>query len=246
MLFAVVLLSLVLAIRTVSARVTSDFSAHARKNPHYVRNGSAALLNVCSKYNLSPPRNVSPAFKAELNGPQSARIKRQAGFAVAKSEDGEHYVYTEIGGQFINLDFDTGSADLWVYTSNQPQRFSYKPEFSPTFKNLKGASWSIVNSDGSYALGTVGTDVVNVGGLSVKNQAVELAVKVTSRFDKGLLFNGVLGLAFSSINQVRPHAQNTFFENAKVNLTSPLFAAWLPPQADGSYDFGVLDTSHYM
>jgi hypothetical protein len=39
--------------------------------------------------------------------------------------------------------------------------------------------------------------------------------------------------------------QKTFFDNAKSSLNSPLFAAYLPYNADGAYDFGFIDNSKY-
>jgi aspergillopepsin I len=54
-----------------------------------------------------------------------------------------------------------------------------------------------------------------------------------------------LGLAFSSINTVTPDQASTFFDNAQSGLDSPLFAAYLPKDTDGSYDFGETDSSKY-
>ena len=50
-------------------------------------------------------------------------------------------------------------------------------------------------------------------------------------------------MAFSNINTVTPQRQSTFFDNAKGSFQSPLFAAYLPFNADGTYDFGATDSS---
>lgn len=42
-----------------------------------------------------------------------------------------------------------------------------------------------------------------------------------------------------------PTQQSTFFDNAQSSLDSPLFAAYLPANADGAYDFGSTDSSRY-
>jgi hypothetical protein len=73
---------------------------------------------------------------------------------------------------------------------------------------------------------------------------VELAKKVSSAFISDSS-DGLVGLAFSSINTVSPQQQSTFFDNAKASLNQPLFAAYLPYNADGAYDFGYIDTSKY-
>jgi len=73
---------------------------------------------------------------------------------------------------------------------------------------LSGYSWNITYGDKSGASGTVGTDVVVVGGTSVSGQAVEIATQVSSEFVSDTA-NGLLGLAFSSINTgeiLSPHS----------------------------------------
>ena len=83
-----------------------SFSAPAVHNPNYVRNGTAALLKAYAKHHLTPTKNFSPAFKRDLQ-------KRQDGSASAAPwDDVEYLVSTSVGGQNLNLDFDTGSADL--------------------------------------------------------------------------------------------------------------------------------------
>jgi len=85
---------------------------------------------------------------------------------------------------------------------------------------------------------------VTVGGTTVTGQVVELASAVSSAFQTGS-GDGLLGLAFSSINTVTPTQAQTFFENAESSLTSPIVAAYLPFQADGFYDFGETVSTRY-
>jgi hypothetical protein len=88
---------------------STQFTAPAVKNPAYIRNGTAALLKAYAKHNLVPTQEFSAAFLAEL----SQLKKRQDGSAPATSYQGvEYLVSTTVGGQKLNLDFDTGSADL--------------------------------------------------------------------------------------------------------------------------------------
>lgn len=83
-----------------------------------------------------------------------------------------------------------------------------------------------------------------IGSTTVTGQAIELANQVSSSFVSDTA-DGLVGLAFSSINTVQPQQQSTFFDNAQSSLNSPLFAAYLPANADGAYDFGETDSSHY-
>jgi hypothetical protein len=74
---------------------------------------------------------------------------------------------------------------------------------------------------------------------------VEAATSVSSEFTQDTASDGLLGLAFSSINTVSPTKQNTFFDNVKPSLPSPLFTVDLKYHAAGSYDFGYIDSSKY-
>ncbi|KAK3392090.1 aspartic peptidase domain-containing protein [Sordaria brevicollis] len=123
--------------------------------------------------------------------------------------------------QKVKLDFDTGSADLWVRCRDASLLHhadkKFDPKKSETFQESKtDQTWKIQYGDGSTASGTVGTDVITVGGLQIKNQAIELATKVSSAFSSGEA-DGLLGLAFSTINTIesdgKPDPQPTPVEN---------------------------------
>jgi len=175
------------------------------------------------------------------------------GLVTATPEQGdiEYLSPVKIGGQTLNLDFDTGSADLWVFNTQLSSadlrgHQVYDPNKSKTFQPIEGASFSITYGDESGAAGTVGTDTVDIGGVIVENQAVELATDVTSSFVEDIQSNGLLGLAFSKLNTVQPQQQKTFFDNVLPTLAEPLFTADLRPGAIGAYEFGRIDTSKFL
>jgi len=216
----------------------STFSVGTIMKPNHVKNGKAAMARAHAKYG-------STKFQKRQDGTIGANPD------VEQGGDLEYTCKVLIGstGQTLNLDFDTGSADLWVFSSLQPASQKsghniYTPSKSSSYKALSGYSWSISYGDGSGASGSVARDVVKIGATTVTNQAVELAKTVSSQFVSS--FNdGLVGLAFSSINTVSPTPQKTFFDNAKPNLQSPLFAAYLKHAAVGSYDFGYIDSTKY-
>jgi aspergillopepsin I len=96
----------------------------------------------------------------------------------------------------------------WVFSSELPRAQQsghsvYNPSKSDTAEELEGATWNITYGDGSGASGNVYLDTVNVGGTEVTKQAVELADTISDQFQQDENNDGLLGLAFSSINTGR-------------------------------------------
>ncbi|RDA91570.1 putative aspartyl protease [Ophiocordyceps camponoti-saundersi (nom. inval.)] len=196
--------------------------------------------------------------------------------ATPEKNDAEYLAPVKIGGQELVLDFDTGSSDLWVFNTQlknqQPQQPGlqtggqsaqqsaqqagqlekaidshtlYNPQQSQTFKEVPGLQFKISYGDGSGAQGTVGMDIVEVGGVQAE-QAVQLATSVTGSFLQDSKNNGLMGLAFSKINTVKPEKQKTFFESVMPSLQEPVFTADLRRNATGAYEFGTIDRSKFQ
>ncbi|WYZ44725.1 hypothetical protein EsH8_VIII_000041 [Colletotrichum jinshuiense] len=164
--------------------------------------------------------------------------------------DVEYVSPIKIGGQEVNVDFDSGSSDLWVFTSmldaqSQTGHQLYDPTKSTSAKMLQGNSFSIRYGDGSGAQGVVGTDVVDIGGAVVQEQAIEMATAVSQQFVEDTSNNGLLGLAFSKLNTVKPQAQKTFFDNVMPSLAEPVFTADLRKKSVGAYEFGRIDNTKF-
>lgn len=66
---------------------------------------------------------------------------------------------------------------------------------------MSGSFWQISYGDGSYASGDVYKDVVSVGNVSYDGQAVEAASEISRQFAQDKDNDGLLGLAFSKINE---------------------------------------------
>lgn len=131
-------------------------------------------------------------------------------------------------------------------TADQTGHTVFNAAKSKTFQTLKGATFDISYGDGSGASGTVGTDTVDIGGATVQNQAVELANKVSASFVQDTASNGLVGLAFSTLNTVKPTQQKTFFDNIASQLDEPVLAASLKSDSSaGSYQFGIIDTTKF-
>ncbi|CDM30996.1 hypothetical protein DTO013E5_361 [Penicillium roqueforti] len=192
--------------------------------------------NALVKYGATVPATV---HAAAVSG---------SAITTPEADDVEYLTPVTIGSSTLNLDFDTGSADLWVFSSEltssqQSGHDVYNVGSSGT--KLSGASWSISYGDGSSASGDVYKDTVTVGGVKATGQAVEAAKKISSQFLQDKNNDGLLGLAFSSINTVSPTPQKTFFDTVKSSLGEPLFAVTLKHGAPGTYDFGYIDSDKY-
>ncbi|KAK5989226.1 Endothiapepsin [Cladobotryum mycophilum] len=248
--FIVAALTATLAAGSVipSARSAGSFEVKREENPNFGgRNGPLALAKAYKKYGVPVPESL---IQAAENVKAAQLSKRATGTAVANSDSGdlEYLVNVQIGtpAQTLRLDFDTGSSDLWVFSTETDGDVSghklYDPKKSSSSKKLAGASWEISYGDGSSSSGDVYTDAVTVGGLTFKNQAVESAKKASDEFIQGNN-DGLLGLAFSSINTVEPKQQKTFFDNITPSLDAPLFVADLRHNSPGSYIFGAIPSA---
>lgn len=134
------------------------------------------------------------------------------------------------------------AACRWVFSSQMSESETtghdvYNPD-DGTGKELQGEYWNITYGDGSGASGNVYADKVVVGGVTATEQAVEAATYVSAQFTQDVDNDGLLGLAFSSINTVLPTQQKTFFDNVKGDLAKPLFTCDLRAGEAGTYDFG--------
>ncbi|KAL2837968.1 aspartic protease pep1 [Aspergillus pseudoustus] len=192
--------------------------------------------NALTKYGATVPTHV---HDAAVHG---------SAVTTPEEDDTEYLTPVNVGGTTLNLDFDTGSADLWVFSEELPSAQQsghsvYSPSSNAT--KLSGYSWQISYGDGSSASGDVYRDTVIVGGITAQSQAVEAAKQISQEFLQDQDNDGLLGLAFSSINTVEPKAQTTWFDTVKSQLDAPLFAVTLKHEAAGAYDFGFIDKSKF-
>jgi hypothetical protein len=89
-------------------------------------------------------------------------------------------------------------------------------------------------------------DVVTIGDVSIPNQAVELAEKLSPSFQQSGGSDGLLGLAWPVLNTVKPIQQATPVQNMiTMGLVSlPVFTVNLDRGDDnGFYTFGVIDAA---
>ncbi|PYH88480.1 acid protease [Aspergillus ellipticus CBS 707.79] len=249
-------------------------------NLSYKRSGPKSYVHLMRKYRFTPTKpgpyflgsKVQQTGRPYTDKPVGGRAhvhsllqkkstaSGEVGEVPAEDVQNDSMYLATVGigtpAQNLKLDFDTGSADLWVWSTKLPSatlsesgsHAVFNSSKSSTFKTAEGESWQISYGDGSSASGSVGTDDVNIGGLVVKNQAVELAEQMSSTFVEGA-GDGLLGLAFGNINTVQPKSVKTPVENMilqdDIPKSAELFTAkldtWRDTDEESFYTFGYID-----
>lgn len=216
------------------------------KHSTHQRVGALAVEKAYLKFNAAMPTELTDAVsRIRLNLAAgldamgfetgvSLGAKRATGSVTTNPEeyDVEYLTPVQIGTppQTLNLDFDTGSSDLWVYSTETPTsevsgQTVYNANSSLTSAKQAGLTWGISYGDGSSSKGDVYYDTVTVGGLAVEDMAIESATTVSSEFTADTDIDGLLGLGFSNLNTVSPTKQKTFFDKAESQLDNFLFTA---------------------
>ncbi|KAI1170107.1 secreted aspartic proteinase precursor [Nemania sp. FL0916] len=242
------LVGAVSAVPAPAPQPAGRFTVHQERNVNFKRHGPAQVAKTYLKYGKPVPAELAAAL-----GMTNSKRSEGSVTTYPQEYDSEWLTPVQIGtpAQTLMLDFDTGSSDLWVFSTDTSSRYVngqtlYSPSKSSTAKKLSGDDWAISYGDGSSSSGIVYTDVVSIGGLSVAKQAVESAQTVSDSFTSESDLDGLLGLAFSSLNTVEPTQQKTWFDNIKASLDSPLFAVdFKTGGVAGTYDFGFIDSSKY-
>lgn len=138
----------------------------------------------------------------------------------------------------------------WVMSTDTPidqqnGRPVYSPHNSTTSKLVPNATWSIAYGDGSGASGIAYTDRVQLGGARFDAQVVESATYASRSFTDDPWISGLMGLGMSWANTVRPQRAQTFTDNIKDKLASPVFTANLRAGRPGNYNFGFVNPNEY-
>ncbi|KAI9012059.1 rhizopuspepsin 6 precursor [Phycomyces nitens] len=237
-LLAIASFSAVKAAPTVSTVPTGNTHTFTlTNNPSFKPNATRAVLKARGKY---------ARFSNDPTTFASGTVPM-----IDYGGDIEYYGTVKVGtpAQSLKLDFDTGSADLWfastLCTTCGSGQTKYNPSKSSTYKSST-KTWSISYGDGSSASGTVGYDTVNLGGLSITGQGIELAKKESSSFQSDPV-DGLLGLAFDSI--ITASGVKTPMDNliSQGLITKPIFGVYLgkaSTTAVGEYVFGGYNSAH--
>ncbi|KAI6089858.1 aspartic endopeptidase [Hypoxylon rubiginosum] len=254
-------------------------------NQNYQRHGTKSYVYLLNRFGFKPTKPgpyfhvdkvdqhgfVPEQLKGALGGTvhtSRTLVKRfekdgeETGQVTAEDQQNDSMYICKVGigspPQNLLLDFDTGSADTWVFStlqdkSTQSGHNVYNPKKSKTFKKLSGKSWQIQYGDGSTASGDCVSDTLEVGGLVIKKQTIECATKMSQQFSKSTS-DGLLGLAWGKINTVTDSAgeadpQATPVENMikqedipkESELFTSAFYSTRDKDNESFYTFGFID-----
>jgi len=184
------------------------------------------------------------------HGSRDVLSRRSKGIADISADftpsGGEYQAPLMIGHQEFRVIFDTGSPDLWVYSVETTDAPSGLPLYDPLTSSTAvhtDATFNISYVDGSDSYGDVYLDTINLGGIVIKDQAVESPLYVGGNFlETGS--DGILGLS-PGPNTIVPAGLPTTLENM-VNsgeLQSLLFTSALTRSGEfqSFYTFGYID-----
>ncbi|KAI7886623.1 acid protease [Lichtheimia hyalospora FSU 10163] len=224
----------------------------------------------------TPERHVRALFKYNLHGkvpPFRINDVRHAVDLDSVNVDVEYVGAVEIGTppQTFEMDFDTGSSDIWVPSSNcsvcsksstflSSKSKTFFPEavttttmdnttmISANDTNNDGhnSSWTLQYGDGSTVQGNMGFDTITVGNATAKHQLFGLANKVSAQFITDQRLDGIFGLGFAGLSLMG--ANQSYVENLKTQgmIRDAVASFWLSNSTNGGeLLLGAIDSNRY-
>ncbi|KAF9024158.1 Type I transmembrane sorting receptor [Haplosporangium bisporale] len=236
------LLSVALAVMVADAASVAPHSGTAvplSLNPNHKRDFRKTMAKLAARY---PQLGLQVPAEKVISGAQD-KVGTGKVPLTDVGPDSEYYGSVSVGtpAQVMRLDFDTGSSDIWFpsstcNTAGCKAHHRFNSAKSTTFKK-DGRPWKIGYGDGSNSNGILGSDIVNVGGIS--------SAQFASSPEDGLF-----GLGFNTIESVA--GVKTFLDNAIAAkaITLPVVSAFLPSVRKnggkgGNYLFGGIDKTRY-
>ena len=123
--------------------------------------------------------------------------------------------------QTFLIDFDTGSSDLWVPSTectSKPCEGKHKYNAAASSSSVhKPGTFSIQYGDGSSVSGPVYTDTVSVAGVTAKGQYFSPVTTLSDSFGDETL-DGILGMAYRELSEFN---EDPFFNSAQAQGAVP-------------------------
>jgi len=169
-------------------------------------------------------------------------------------EDAQYYGPISLGTppQDFQVIFDTGSSNLWVYSSACPftnpvcdVHAKYHSSKSSTYA-VNGTAFNITYGSGELA-GFLSADTLALGNMNVVGQTFAEATVVPDLAWALAKFDGILGMGYDSISV--DHVTPVFYNLVSQGLSAPQFGVWLSKNPSGTVGgeivFGGTDNTKY-
>ncbi|KAK7051797.1 acid protease [Favolaschia claudopus] len=225
--------------KAVAATVATK-NKHRQNLINLQKNKGLAAFNAGAK--IGVPASVPVDVEARL------LRKRQDEGLTDEQQDLEWAGGISVGTPKHNflIDFDTGSADLWIpssacKSSTCAKKSKYNPGSSST-SSKKPGKFSIEYGDRSSVSGPIYTDTVTVAGIALHDQYFSGVDTLSSLFEDSPV-DGILGMAWPSISNLQ---QEPFFNKAIDSgaVKAGVFGLYLASSRSTLY-LGGTDTSKY-
>ncbi|KAK3939282.1 acid protease [Diplogelasinospora grovesii] len=210
------------------------------RNPNYAPNGPAVYYRALKKWGMTVPGQFAGHAAQKDYGDGEVSAKNQP-------DDKEYLSSVGIGTplQWVNMDFDSGSSDFWVWSPNTAggavgNRSIYNPGASSTAQLVPNTTWHIMYGDGSEAYGNVYNDTVSIANISIPGSMIENAQFVSMSLAQDQVLSGVAGLAYNLSSEVYP-SKPTLLQSLAPLLSKNLFTVDLKWHDAGEYNFGRID-----
>ncbi|EKM60381.1 uncharacterized protein PHACADRAFT_203594 [Phanerochaete carnosa HHB-10118-sp] len=199
----------------------------------YQRNLRSLLAN--KEFRTIPPSLRKRAFGIELLDPAKDGSKWLGSITIGTPD------------QPFNIDFDTGSSDLWVPSSSCTSstcssKNKYDASASSTSSEQSG-TFTIVYGENSTVSGPIYTDTVTIAELSATDQYFSPVTTLSSSFASDSI-DGILGLAYPDLSSLGGNPFfNTLIEQGTVDAGEFGFVL---ASVDSELFLGGTDTSRYI
>ncbi|KAK8036997.1 Endothiapepsin [Apiospora marii] len=229
---------------TFSAPVASSLKRRGHVDPR------VQYMRTLAKYNIPVPEKLKKIAMRKMTKTKATLSANGGAQAVAEEDDLYFIAPVGIGSppQVLYLDFDTGSSDSWVFSTDTAKgevegQSLWDPRKSSTAELVPNTTWEIIYGDFSSSSGIVYKDTLTLGDFTINNMTIESAEDVSDTFSKDFKMSGLLGLAWPSLAQTTP-PQDVLLDFLPQVLKDPLFTVDLKHNSDkGSYNFGYIDHS---
>lgn len=223
-------------------------------NPNFRFDGSSQYKRALLKYKIIPSHPLAQSYGDLLQSREFDFVQdTDLGVSPSTFVPLESFYLNPVSvgegpeAKSFLLEFDTGSPDLWLFSTLQSNKSRkhhklYNPAASKSSVPLN-KSWNISYIDGTGASGVAFLDTITIGGIEIKGQAVEAAINVTKDFTESI-GDGLLGLDLGP-NTIAPGIVATTVQNFIQNsqFEQPVFTALLTRASEppGFFTFGHID-----